>query len=230
MSWGLVSGVLGFAVIGFDPFSVLILAAALGAGARRLALLAFLGGTLLATVVLGTVLGRSVHRVAHLVVRDAHHVPSGWRLGVELVVALALAGWAAHRWRTRDDPPDPAKPPRGTGRRALFLAGLLWGLASVTDPGYVGAVVLVAREDSRLVSAGALVLWFLVAQSPMVLTVAALAAGRDARPVRRVVGATERIVRAMRPVVTVALLVLAVALLADAASYAVGGHFLVTLR
>lgn len=230
MSWGLVSGVLGFAVLGFDPFSVLILAAALGAGARRRALVAFAVGTLVATVVLGTVVGRSVHHLTGYLLHEARHVPGGWRLAVELVVAAALAAWAVHRRRTRDRPRDPTRPPKGVSARALLVAGLVWGLASVSDPGYVGAVLLTAREHNHLVMAAALVLWFLVAQSPLVVTVAALAAGRDARAVRRVVDVTERLVRLMRPLVTAALVVLALALLADATSYVVGHHFLVRTR
>ncbi|GAA1877373.1 hypothetical protein [Lapillicoccus jejuensis] len=225
MSWGLVSGVLGFAVVGFDPFSVLILAAALGAGARRRALVAFAVGTLLATVVLGTVLGRSVHHLTGYLLHEVRHVPGGWRLAVELVVAAALAGWAAHRWASRDRPRDPTSPPKGLSARALLVAGVLWGLAGVSDPGYVGAVLLTAREDSHLVMAGALLLWFLVAQSPMVVTVAALAAGRDSPAVTRVVAGTQRLVGALRPVATAVVALAALALLADGVTYVVSGRF-----
>lgn len=223
---GLLLAAAGLGLAGLDPAGALLLGAALAAGATRRGAVLFAAVAVLGTVVLGTVLSLALGvRADDLDVLAL--LPDGPVAAVvEVVLAVALAVWAV--LRLRDRRPRPGKPRRTRpGTAALLGASGAWALAAVLDPTFLAVVVVAARADAWPGVVAAHLLWSVVAQLPLVVLLAAVLRGAHEPVVRWLERAWARARPAVRHLVTAALLLVALLLLADAGAYLVTGDFLV---
>ena len=216
-------------VAGFDPVGALVLAAAAARGASRGALVGFALALVLATAGLGVALSLTVGaRVAAVRASDLLPGPLVGS-GVELVLALVLGVWA---WRRARSGPRPPTARRGRTRLgALVGVALLLAPSTLGDPAYLAVIVLAGRDAAAggpAAVVAAHVVWTLVAQAPMVVLAAAVLLGAHEATVGRFTAWWERTSVRLRPVLTVAIAVTAVALAADAVLYATTGSPVLT--
>ncbi|MFD4324437.1 hypothetical protein ACFWQC_07370 [Nocardioides sp. NPDC058538] len=220
-----IGGIVGFGVAGLDPFGALVVVPALATGARRRVVLLFFGTAWLTTVLTGIALGESVqHVVAWL--RNLLSVPDPVRLTVQLVTAIGLGLWAAHRWAHRNDArPEKTKKSMLAGPTGMSLMGVFWGVSALTDPSFYGVATIGASMPSLLAGAAVFSGWFLISQAPLCLVVLTLAAGKDSRPVQRAVALARRTARPASYVMTALLATASLFLVASAAAYLATGTY-----
>lgn len=216
----------GLGLAGLDPAGALLAVAALAAGARDRDVLAYglivLGGTALLGTLLSLTLGARLASVDWAIL-----VPTG-RVGavVELVVGLALLGWAALRLRRGAVA---ARKPRRTrtGPGPLALLGMLFLGSAVLDPTFLGLVVVAGRGEPALSVSLAHLTWSLLSQLPLVLLLVAISRGGHQRAVAWFRRTAARATPVLRRVVTVALVTAGLFLVLDAAWLFATGAFLV---
>ncbi len=222
---GLLLAVLGLALAGVDPAGALLLGGALAAGATRRGALAHaaacLVGVPLIGVVLSLVLGVRADRLDLLGL-----LPDGPAAVVEVALAVVLAVWAV--LRLRDGRPRPGRRRRlRPGDAALLGAGGAWALSALLDPTFLSVVVLAARTDRWTDVVAAHALYSVVSQLPLLVLALAVLGGRHEPVVRWLTRTWERVRPVARHVLTAALLLVAVLLLADGGAYLLTGRFLV---
>lgn len=226
MFWGMLAVTAGLGVAGLDPVGALILATAIASGARRDAVLAFSASSLAVTVVVGIVLGESVQRLVDAI-STGLHVPDVARFWLQLATAAALAIWAVRRHRQRRTKriPEP-RPARGSSMAAMLVAGVLWGIAALTDPTFYATAALAAQHGGIVVPAVLLTVWFLVSQLPAFAVTVTYLVDTEGPAVTRLVALTKRLSRVLTRVLT-AVITLATGLLAaSSATYLGTGMFL----
>lgn len=232
---GLLLAAAGLGVAGLDPTGALLAVAALAAGARPRAVLAFGALVLVLTAALGVVLSVTVG--ASLAGVDwVGALPGGPVTAAleALAGALALA-WAARRLRRGADAvreEAAADAGRRSGARLAGGAGLtgaavVFTAGAVLDPSFVGLVVLAGRGEPLVGVVAAHLVWSVVSQAPLVLLLVAVARGGHQRASAVFARWWGRVRPAVRHVVTAALALLGAGLLLDAGWYAATGRFLV---
>lgn len=223
---GLFFAVFGLGLAGLDPAGALLLGGALAAGATRRGAAVFGAIAVLGAAALGAacslVLGV---RADDLDIVAA--LPEGPGAAItEIVLAVLIGLWAVLRLRKRR--PRPGKPRRTRpGTPVLMGAATAWTLAALLDPTFLAVVVLAARADSWVHVGFAHLLWSLVAQLPLVVLLVAVARRTHEPVVRWLARAWARVRPAVRQVVTAALLLVALLLLADGGLYLTTGSFLI---
>lgn len=221
----LVLASLGLGLAGIDPAGALIAIAALAAGAKDRAVIAFglvvLLGTALLGSVLSLVLGTELAQIDWLGL-----VPAG-RAGavLELVLGVGLLTWAIVRLTRRAvSAPKPRRARAGT--TGLIATGGLFAASAVLDPTFVAVTVLAGRAPSPAAVVVAQLLWVLVSQSPLLFLLVAIAVGGHQRAVDRFTRGWDRIKPGLGMTVTVALLLVGTTLVVDAAWWFATGRFL----
>ncbi|QGF23844.1 hypothetical protein [Raineyella fluvialis] len=183
--WQAVAACVGLSIVGFDPFGALALLAAVARGAGRAAAVAFTAAGAAVIVAAAMILDL----LASVVLQ--HGVPPIPDVVWGTVEALAAAGllfWGVRRLASRrrdggrpghesdEDEEERPRRQRGTGIAAMTLAGLVYGLTVLGDPGFWGLVALVHRLHAGP-ALGIAALWWLLSQSPLVALAIAVALG-----------------------------------------------------
>lgn len=226
MEWGTFAATVGLGIAGLDPVGAMIATAGIAAGARRRAVLVFFASSLVVTVVVGVVLGESVQRVVEAILAHVR-VPDPVRLWAQVAGAVALAAWAVLRIRHRRHPrPERPRRERGTSTTAMLVAGVLWGVAALTDATFYATAALTARDHGIVGPTILLTVWFVVSQLPLCAVTAAYLADTDGRVVARLVAATQRLARGLARALTVLVVVAAALLVGSSATYLATGAFL----
>ncbi|QTX04374.1 hypothetical protein [Agromyces archimandritae] len=218
-----VAAAAGLGLAGFDPFGAFIAISALAAGGRIRAVLAFFVTAAASTIVVGTLLGETVHAVTAWIATNIV-VPDPLRFGVQVVAALALAVWTVLRIRRGTRAASKDRRRTGAGIWAMMLLGLLWGVSALTDPSFYAVAAL--PVGGLWAMAGLITVWFLVSQSPLVAFTLVLGAGRRSAPVRRMTEFIGRLAGPSAVLMTVFLGVAAVLIAANAATWPITGSFL----
>ncbi|MGJ6980576.1 hypothetical protein ACSDQ9_08625 [Aestuariimicrobium soli] len=221
ISWQLVGALVALAVAGFDPFGALALLAVIAGGASRRAVAAFTAAA--SAVILGCAV--VVDALARTLLPEGlPHVPRiVWGV-VEGIAAVGLVAWGLVRLRGRSSRRE------GTlsGRRAvgLGLAGAAYGLTVLLDPAFWGLVALVHRlgEGSAV---GMAVVWWVIAQSPLIVLTLAVVVGAGERAAGRLRRLWRRWGPVLGAVTTVLVLVCGAALAVDVVVWATTGSFVV---
>lgn len=221
----LVLAALGLGLAGIDPAGALIAIAALAAGARDRAVMAFglvsILGTALVGSVLSLVLGAELAGVDWLAL-----LPVGQTGAiVELILGVGLLGWALVRLTRRSvSAPKPRRARAGTA--GLMVTGGLFAVSAVLDPTFVAVTVLAGRGHSPVAVVLAQLLWVLVSQAPLVFLLVAIAVGGHQAAVDRFTRWWDRARPVLRTIITIALLLVGTTLVVDAAWWFTTGHFL----
>lgn len=216
---------LGLGLAGLDPAGALIAVAALAAGARDRAVLAYGLVALLGTALLGT--GLSLALGAELAQVDwIALVPAG-RIGaiIELAVGLGLLIWAVARLTRRQvRAPKPRRVRAGVA--GLAGTGAVFALSAVLDPTFAAMTVLAGRASSPVSVVAAQLLWAVVSQAPLVFLLVAVARGGHERAVQRFTRWWDRARPWAGRIVTAALILVGALLMLDASWWFGTGHFL----
>lgn len=218
----------GLALAGFDPAGALVATGALGGGARERHVIVFGLVSLLGTVVLGTALSLTVGPYIANIDWSALIPGDQTAALVEAGLGAALVAWAIMRARkpaARTPAPKP-RSHRGTGPIALVAVGALFALGAILDPTFVSLVVIAGRNGTFLSVVFAHSVWVLVSQSPLVLIVLAIAAGKHDRAVAWFQSRWEEIRPSIGRLITGALLSIGALLLLDAGWWFATGKFL----
>jgi len=112
------------------------------------------------------------------------------------------------------------------GRLAWSQRGALFAVSAVLDPTCVAVTVLAARGPSTVAVVVAQLLWAVVSQAPLVFLLVAIVRGGHQGAVQRFTHWWDRIRPALRSIVTVALFVVGMTLVTDAAWWFATGQFL----
>lgn len=214
-----------------DVTAALAAVAALGAGARNRALLAFGCVSIFGTIAFGTVLSLIVGpRIADI---DwgalLPRTPTEDRVAAiaEIVLGLALLAWGAVRVRRPAATPPKPRAPRGLGLVSLAGAGTLFALAAILDPPFVSLVVIAGRAEAFWSVLAAHLMWTLVSHMPLVLVLGfALFVGHE-RVVTFVQTRWTRISPLIARLVTGVVLLVGTLFLLDAAWWYLTGSFFV---
>ena len=215
----------GLGLAGLDPAGALIAVAALAAGTRERAVLAFGAVVVLGTVLLGAAATLTVG--GQLADVDWSWLLPAGRGGavLELAVGAALLVFGVLRLRRR-----PVRSPRprrnSQGTVGLLGVGALFAAGAVLDPTFVALVVLAGRGQDVVAVVLAHLLWVLVSQAPLVVVVVAVARGGHHRAVERFRAWWDRAEPTVRRLVTGAVLLAGAVLVVDAAWWFATGSFL----
>ena len=214
----------GLGLLGVDPAGALVAAVALAAGARDRQIVIFGLVVLVGTTVFGVVLTVAVgERLARL--DWASVLPSGaLRAGLEAGAALLLAAWAVARVVRRSTSSEPRV--MGAGATGAVVAGVLFIGTAATDPSFAALIVLAGREASPAGVVVANTVWTVVSQAPLFVVVVAVLLGRHRAAVDTLQRLRERWAPRVRVLVTVALGLGALVLLADVLSWAAGSFLI----
>ena len=210
-----------------DVTGALAAVGALAAGARKRAILAFGGFTVLGTVAFGTALSLIVGpRISGFDWGNLlPHDPTEDLVAalVEVVLGVGLLAWGIVRaLRPGAHPPKPTAP-RGLGVISLAGAGLLFALAAIVDPTFVSLVVIAGRADRFWSVAAAHSTWTFVSHVPLVLVLAFALGGESERVVTTVRTWWAKIGPWMVRLVTIFVFLVALLLLLDAIWYFITG-------
>ena len=210
-----------------DVTGALAAVGALAAGARKRAILAFGGFTVLGTVAFGTALSLIVGpRISGFNWGNLlPHDPTEDLVAalVEVVLGVGLLAWGIVRaLRPGAHPPKPTAP-RGLGVISLAGAGLLFALAAIVDPTFVSLVVIAGRADRFWSVAAAHSTWTFVSHVPLVLVLAFALGGESERVVTTVRTWWAKIGPWMVRLVTIFVFLVALLLLLDAIWYFITG-------
>ena len=210
-----------------DVTGALAAVGALAAGARKRAILAFGGFTVLGTVAFGTALSLIVGpRIsgfdwAMLLPHDpAEDLVAAL---VEVVLGVGLLIWGIVRARRPSARPPKPSAPRGLGFTSLAGAGMLFALAAIADPTFVSLVVIAGRADHFWSVAAAHSTWTFVSHVPLVLVLAFALSGDSERVVAWVRTWWARISPWMVRLVTIFVFLVGTLLLLDALWYFLTG-------
>jgi hypothetical protein len=210
-----------------DVTGALAAVGALAAGARKRAILAFGGFTVLGTVAFGTALSLIVGpRISGFDWGNLlPHDPTEDLVAalVEVVLGVVLLAWGIVRAvRPGARPPKPTAP-RGLGVISLAGAGVLFALAAIADPTFVSLVVIAGRADRFWSVAAAHSTWTFVSHVPLVLVLAFALGGESERVVTTVRTWWAKIGPWMVRLVTIFVFLVALLLLLDAIWYFITG-------
>lgn len=222
--------VAGLGVAGLDPAGALIVVAALAAGARRRAVVAFAVTTLVVTVAMGVSLSALLGPRLAAIDWSVLDLPDPMWIVLDLGLAAILLVWSIRRGRRRDAPAAaPTAPParRATSTVGLAGMGVLFGLSAALDPTFIAVVVLAGRGEPLWWIVVAHLLWVLLSQAPLFALATATLANRHERAVVWFQGRWARARPAVNTIITVLLAVAGVYFLADAIAYLATGAFLI---
>ena len=218
----------GLGAAGFDVFGVVIVLLLLASRVSKRRIVLFASIAFVGTVALGTVaavlLGESVASLSQIV----HRIPAVVWLGLEGVAAVALFGWATYRLCVA---PAPDKPPKDSHiarwlARSVVLGGIMYAVSALGDPSFLALIALASRGHSLVTIILAQVVWFVVSQGLFCGLVVAIICGRH----QPLIGWFER-VRArystvFRQIITGAIILCAVILMADAITFVLSRQWL----
>lgn len=224
MFWELLGATIGFGVAGLDPVGALIVAAAISKGTSRVSVLAFTLSSMLVTVVVGVILGESVSRLIAIAVSYIS-IPDGVRWWLQLAIAIAFIWWAVLRLRSRNAPDKPARKSRGSSISAMLLAGALWGVAALSDPTFYGVAALSIKTPGIVLPCLLVAVWFVVSQLPLMAVTVAFTVSADGASVQKLIARTQKFSRSLTPVLTVMILLVALALLVSCAIFLATGQY-----
>lgn len=224
---GLLATALGLGIAGIDPAGALLAIAALARGVSARAVIGYAAIVVLGTAALGSALSLLVGK--ELAAFDWGDLLIDGDLGavIELAIAAALLGWAAVRLRRPGARPGRPPSERNTGGAGLLGLGVLFAAAAVTDPTFVGLVVVAGRDEPAAAVVLAHLLWITVSQVPLVVLASAVALGAHDRVVARFERIRERVAPVARVALTAALALAGSFMVADALSQLITGRFLV---
>ncbi|PWH06421.1 hypothetical protein DEO23_05470 [Brachybacterium endophyticum] len=161
----------GLAIVTMDVLGGVIAATFLARGMRPLHLLYFVGGYAVAVFVVTLALKpilEIVGRWAAPVIESPERIA-----GIQLVVGLALVGFAIFQFRNARKPPRPKDHHTVDQVGSLAVGGLLLSLTTFADPTFTIAVGMAMQTHSLITEIGLLVAWNVIYQLPLV-TVTAL--------------------------------------------------------
>lgn len=221
-------GVLGFALLGVDPLGAILVATATATETHRGRVVSFLVTALVATTLLGTVLGLVGRGFVETIGSWVPNDTSSLWLILNVIIIVAISAWLGVRFARRNQP----KKDKVRKRRLLnstfqyVFAGAVFGVSSATDPTLYGAVSLAAENGNVAIMAAASATWFLVSQFMLVAYVVGFVFGAH----QRLVGAAQRWWARHRDKAEVALYVTAglvvLFFLADTIIFAVTGRYI----
>jgi cytochrome c biogenesis protein CcdA len=219
---------LGLAVITVDVLGGVIAMGMLLRGGRVRHLLAFLAGY--TVVVVGATL--VLHPLLEILDRWLRPIlESNDAIGsIEVVVGLALAGFAIHQARAATRPPTPhgrlenRSSPTRLSTVPLLLAGVAFSITALADPSFTIAVGMAAQEQNLPLRIALLVLWNVVYQAPLVAVTLAAVFGRHERLVERVMELFGPRRRLLQRILAGVLAAAALAVLADGVIALAGEH------
>lgn len=214
----------GLGLLGVDPAGALVAAVALAAGARDRQIVIFGLVVLVGTTIFGVVLTAAIgERLARL--DWASLMPGGaLRAGLEAGAALLVAAWAVVRVVRGSTSSEPRV--MGAGATGAVVAGVLFIGTAATDPSFAALIVLAGREASPVGLVVANTVWTLVSQAPLFVVVLAVLRGRHRATVDALQRLRERWAPRARVLVTAALGLGALVLLADVLSWAAGSFLI----
>jgi hypothetical protein len=220
---------LGLASLDFT--GTLLAVGALAAGARVRAILAFGFFCILGTVAFGTVLSLVVGpRIEGIDWgRLLPHNPTEDLVAacIDIVLGVGLLIWGAVRLRKPDTRPPKPSTPRGLGLLSLAGTGIIFAFAAIADPTFVSLVVIAGRAEHYESILAAHSTWTLVSHAPLVLVLTFALIGQNERVVTWVRTFFARISPLIGRLITVAVFVAGMFLLADALWWFTTGHFFI---
>lgn len=167
---------------GFDPIGAVALMAAVAAGARKRAVVAFTAGAvgigLVAGILMASGLGLFISDLSLLL----HRVTGApWRHflwgSLALVFGLAFIAWGTHLRRSGLDLGSFNRGLKGLGVKSMLISGVLVGAGVLTNPPFYFMLMVAGRPETFLGTVGVVLVWVLVAQSGMVIPTIALLLG-----------------------------------------------------
>lgn len=214
----------GLGLAGLDPIGALMIIPAVLSGTRRRVIALFPLFTVVATLVTGLVLGESIGLIVDWL-RRTFSISDTSRGVLQIVVAALLALWVIRKLRKRDESDRPkTRKSLMSGPFGLSMVGVLWGVASLTDPSFFG-VAAIAAGRGLIEASGLYLLWGVVSQAPLVVLMVALVAGKNSHPVQRAMEWAEKSAKPAGNLMTVLLGAVAVLLVANALTFFVAGTY-----
>lgn len=213
-------------IVGLDPYSALIVAAALAAGSTRRAISAFLAALAVTTIAVGGLLGTAVEPLIGFL-GGLFDLPDAAWVAINIALSIALVAWALVRTRLHPENAEGSKPQRRGGLSAWSLtgAGVLFSASMLTDPTYYAIIAL----GTQIEPWGTLVLalWFLISQFPVVVLVASSFLGLHEKVTTRLQSLWARSKPHLRRIATWAMLLVAAVLMANTVHYFIREEFLI---
>lgn len=221
---GAVLLVLALGVAGLDAVGALVVIPAILAGARTRVVLAFAAAALASTVLAGVLVTGALDLLLPWL-RGVLDAPGWLRVLVQVLLATALGWWAARRGGTDELEVPPFVRTLLTTSGGLGAVGMLWGLSALAEPTFLGVALLLADGPGLATTAGAFALWFLVSQAPLCLVAGTLVVARDSRAVQRTIDVARTSAGVGVLLSRVIAGAVALALVANAATWVVTGAF-----
>lgn len=222
--FAIISGTVGFGILGLDPIGALIALSYLATGGRRRVVVVFFTLAAVFTLLTGLALEPVIH-FGNVALHWLTTVHPAARIGVEVAAALALGVWA-YIDITQPAKTATVKKKRKAGLWMMILLGVWWGVSAATDPTFYGPVALGRSSGGRLGVLLACALWFVLSQAPLVALMVGLSRGKDSRIILTINKFSYKLLDISRKFLGWALALVALAILANAMSFVVAGKFI----
>lgn len=167
---------------GFDPIGAVMLVAAVVAGARKRAIVAFTAGAVGIGLVSGMILALGVGALLDDISRALENVTgASWRrhlyAGIAITGGTVLIVWGIHLLRKGVKLSSLSKSVKEVGVRSMLVSGIVVGAGVLTNPPFYIMLVLAGKPDNIWMTFLLVLIFVLVAQSGMVIPTVAVLLG-----------------------------------------------------
>lgn len=217
---------LGLGLAGSDIFGVVVIMAALSAGATKRSIAVFALTVLLGTITLATsmslIFGPSVEYVATFI----NGLPSLVWVGIEAVLVVLLFFWATKR--IIRDSTKQKKEHHSTKwlKYGLFMVGLAFVLSTLADPSYLALIALAGHNGNFFVVLSAHTIWILISQFTLFAVAIAVMFNKHKPLLKWIQKVQKKYAKQLSIILTAIIVLMSLAILADLVTFLASGRWL----
>lgn len=220
---------LGLGIAGIDIFGIVVIVAALSAGASKRAILTFATTVFIGTVILGTalslLLGSSVGRITEYI----QELPDVIWVCANLLAALLLLVWATKRLikyiKHRKQPKQKSSFDKWL-KYGLFIVGVWFAVCALTDPSFLALIAISGNNDGVVGIVIAHALWILVSQAPLFIFATAVKFDKHKPLMKKIEKAKKRYSRRTSLLLTAIVALAAAAFIINLTAYLITSEWL----